>query len=186
MGVWKLSENDMQNIRNNVTNYQLPEWSYLHKRIYELVNEYDEFKNKRHVNGHSLSMRLYFWSTAVHVIGQNFFTGVGTGDVQAALNKAYKETHAPLKEEWYKRPHNQYLTIAVALGIFALLLFLFILIYPFVSLRKYLPILYLPFFAIAVISFFVEDTLETQAGVTFFAFFNSFFVATAYHRKNSG
>jgi hypothetical protein len=185
LGVWKLSAEDLENIRNNVTNYRLPEWSYLHKRIYELVNEYDEFKNKRHVNGHSLSMRLYFWSTAVHVIGRNFFTGVGTGDVQEALNNAYRETHAPLAEEWYKRPHNQYLTIAVALGIFALLLFVFTLIYPFIALRKYLPVLYLPFFAMAVISFFVEDTLETQAGVTFFAFFNSFFVAMAYQRKNS-
>jgi len=35
---------------------------------------------------------------------------------------------------------------------------------------------YLSFFIIAVISFLTEDTLETQAGVTFFAFFNSFFL----------
>jgi O-antigen ligase len=186
LGVWSLNEDDVNNIRNGVTNYMLPRWSYLHKRIYELVNEYDEFKNKRHVNGHSLSMRLYFWSTAFHVIKENFFTGVGTGDVQAAMNTAYKETRAPLKEEWYKRPHNQYLTFAVALGIFALLMFLLALIYPFIALRKFLPVLYLPFFAVAIISFFVEDTLETQAGVTFFAFFNSFFLAMGYHRKTSG
>ena len=30
------------------------------------------------------------------------------------------------------------------------------------------------FFIIAIVSFFAEDTLETQAGVTFYAFINSF------------
>ena len=55
--------------------------------------------------------------------------GVGTGDVQTELNKTYMETDSPLSKEWYKRPHNQYLTITVALGLFGLIIFLIIMIY---------------------------------------------------------
>jgi O-antigen ligase len=182
-GVWALSETDIDNIRNDITNYKMPEWSYLHKRIYELVNEYDEYKNKRSVNGHSLSMRLYFWKTARYVFSNNFFTGVGTGDVQTELNKAYKITSAPLSEEWQKRPHNQFLTVAVALGVFGLLIFILSLILPLYYLSKDLHILYWPFFIIAIISFLIEDTLESQAGLTFFAFFNVLFVSMAYHKN---
>jgi hypothetical protein len=42
--------------------------------------------------------------------------------------------------------------------------------------KKTVDYLYITFFLIAVVSFLTEDTLETQAGVTFFAFFNSFFL----------
>jgi O-antigen ligase len=175
-----LSGEDIQHIKSNITNYRMKDWSYFHKRIYELVNEYDEFTHNRTVNGHSLSMRLYFWKAAIHVIKHNFITGVGTGDVQAELNQAYKETEAPLTEDWYKRPHNQFLTITVALGILGVLIFIFQLFYPAMALRKELHWIYWPFFVMAVISFLIEDTLETQAGLTFYAFFNTLFVSMAY------
>ncbi|MDG2226927.1 MAG: hypothetical protein P8L20_04265 [Flavobacteriales bacterium] len=37
------------------------------------------------------------------------------------------------------------------------------------------------FLVISLLSFLGDDTLETQAGVTFFAFFNSFFL---FHSSN--
>jgi len=183
VGVWSLTENELKNIQNNITNYRMPEWSYLHKRTYELVNEYDELMNKRNINGHSLSMRIYFWKAAVHLIKNNFLFGVGSGDVQNELNNAYKETNTPLSEEWYKRPHNQFLTITVALGIFGLIIFIISLIAPLILYRKYLHVLYWPFIVMAVISFSFEDTLETQAGLTFYAFFNTLFISMAYYKK---
>ena len=182
-GFAALSVTDKENIRRGVSNFEYPGWSFLRKRTYELVTEYDEFVNNRYVNGHSLTMRLYFWKAAVHIIKNNVVFGVGTGDVQAELNKTYVETKSPLKEEWYKRPHNQFLTIMVALGGIGVLVFLVSLIYPLIKFRKNLHVLYLPFFIIAVISFLVEDTLETQAGLTFFAFFNSLFLSMAWHEK---
>jgi len=187
-GLHTLSKQDLINVQNNITNYQMPEWSYFHQRIYELVNEYEDFKNNRAVNGHSLGMRLYFWKAAIHVIKNNVLFGIGTGDVQSELNIAYIETKTPLSTEWYKRPHNQFLTVTVALGIFGLIVFIFSLIYPLIILRKKLHLLYWPFFIMAVISFLIEDTLETQAGLTFFAFFNVLFVSMAYfnHRDIEG
>lgn len=169
----QLTAGDKANIRSNITNYEYPAWSYLHKRIYELVNEYDEFMHHRFVNGHSLTMRLYFWKAALHLVEQNMLFGVGTGDVQEELNKTYVETKSPLDQEWFKRPHNQFLTITVALGLAGLLIFLFSILYPAVKLKGGLPPLYWPFFIITFLSFFMEDTLETQAGCTFYAFFNT-------------
>jgi hypothetical protein len=181
-GYASLTDEDKFNIRNDITNFQYPSWDLLRKRTYELVNEYNEFKNGKNVNGHSLSMRFYFWKASLHVIKNNPLTGVGTGDVQHALNNAYAETNSPLEVEWYKRPHNQFITVMVALGICGLLVFVFSLSYPIFRLFKKLHVLYLPFFILAIISFLMEDTLETQAGLTFYAFFNSIFIADAFYK----
>lgn len=182
-GVAGLSARDKESIRKGFSNYKYADWGFFDRRTYELVNEYDEFLNNRHVNGHSLTMRLYFWKAGLHVLKDHPVTGVGTGDVQQAMNKAYKETNSPLDEEWYKRPHNQFLTITIALGILGLVIFLLSLIYPTVVLHRYLPKLYWPFLIVAVISFLLEDTLETQAGLSFFAFFNSLLLSVGFFRK---
>lgn len=177
VGISKLSSKDFNNIKNNITNYLHPNWGYLHKRMYELVNEYDEFKNKRNVNGHSLTMRIYFWKAAWQIIKNNLIIGVGTGDVQYELNSTYIQTNSPLNPEWRKRPHNQFITITVALGIVGLVFFLVSLFYPIIKLKKQLHVLYFPFFIILISSFMLEDTLESQAGLTFFVVFNSIFIS---------
>ncbi len=181
----QLNEEDFQNIQKNYTNSEYGQWSFLHKRIYEFVNEYDEFKHGRYVNGHSMTMRLYFWKAALQTIQKHTFFGVGTGDVQSQLNKTYVETHSPLSEEWYKRPHNQFLTVTVALGIFGLLIFIFSIFYPILKFRKELHVLFWPFILLALGSFLMEDTLETQAGLSFYAVFNSVLVAMAYYKNHT-
>lgn len=183
IGFSKLNTDDIKSIKLGYTHYDYKNWSYFHRRIYELVNEFQEYKTHQEINGNSLTMRLYFWGNALKVISQNPFFGVGTGDVQEAMNLAYQESKTPLKREWFKRPHNQFLTATVALGVVGLLLFLFSVFLPFFSIRKHKHSLYLPFFILSVLSFLMEDTLETQAGVTFFAFFNSLFVSYSYFLK---
>ena len=182
-GLTRLNEEDLKNIQKNITNYKYPEWSFLHKRIYEFVWEYDEFKNERNINGHSLTMRLYFWKASSALIKENVLFGVGTGDVQNELNKTYIETNSPLDKDWYKRPHNQFLTITVALGILGLVIFLISFLYPIISLKKQLHSLFWPYFLIVCLSFVLEDTLETQAGLSFYAFFFTLFITQAFFKK---
>jgi len=182
----KLTDLDKKNIRDNICNYQYNDWSFLHKRIYELVCEYDDYVNSRDVNGHSLTMRFYFWDAALRLIKQHPMFGVGTGDVQQELNEIYGQDDFPLEKEWYKRPHNQFLTVFVALGIPGILLFLLSIIYPIIALKKHLSILYWPFFILTIVSFMLEDTLETQAGLSFYAVFNTLFLSFAYFKKHSG
>lgn len=81
------------------------------------------------------------------------------------------------------RSHNQYLSIGVAFGIVGLIWFLITLFYPMFLQGKNVDYLYVTFLLIAVISFLTEDTLETQAGVTFYAFFNSFFLLITKRNK---
>lgn len=183
LALHQLNSEDLQRIKKNISNCEITKWSFLHKRIYEFVNEYDDFKNNRYINGHSITMRLYFWKAAMLLINEHPMFGVGTGDVQQELNKVYVNSDSPLKTEWYKRPHNQYLTITVATGVFGLLVFLFSLMYPIKKYKKILPVLYWPFIITALGSFFVEDTLETQAGLSFFAVFNTLFVSQAFWKK---
>jgi hypothetical protein len=182
-GIWQLSESDIKKIQNNQVNYLADKWSYLHKRVYEIIYEFDESSNDRNINGHSLSMRPFFWKAALYVIKNNFLIGVGTGDVQDEMNKAYQKTNSPLTKKWYKRPHNQFLTITVALGIVGLIVFLINLLWPVFHFRKYLHVLFWPFFYLALSSFILEDTLESQAGLTFFNYFYSLFIALAYFSK---
>ncbi|MBL7932461.1 MAG: O-antigen ligase family protein [Bacteroidia bacterium] len=183
VGLASLNREDLENIRRNVVNYKYPSWTYLHKRTYELVNEYNEFMSQGQVNGQSLTMRVYFWKAAWDIVKKNSIFGVGTGDVQEELNKTYASTNSPLTKEWYKRPHNQFLTITVALGFVGLLIFLVSVFYPAVFLRQNFLWIYWLFFITAVLSFITEDTLETQAGLTFFAFFQTLFVSQAWYAK---
>ena len=177
VGISKLNPQDFNAIKNNVTNYLYPNWGYLHKRIYELVNEFDELKHHRNVNGHSLTMRLYFWQAAFNIIKNNPVIGVGTGDVQDELNITYAKTNSPLTKEWQKRPHNQFITITVAFGFVGLIIFLISLFYPLIKLKKHLFVLYFPFFVLLISSFILEDTLESQAGMAFYVTFNTLFLS---------
>jgi hypothetical protein len=182
VGYAALTAEDKIHVRNNVTNYLYPDWSPLRKRTYEFVNEFDEFRNNRYVNGHSLTMRLYFWKAASYAIAEKPLTGWGTGDVHAAMTAAYAATGSPLSPEWHKRPHNQFITVAVALGIMGFVIFLVTLVYPVKLLRRSLTWLYKPFLITAILSFLLEDTLETQAGLTFFAFFNTLLLSRAWFK----
>lgn len=179
LSVSQLTTQDIENIKMAVPNVHYADWSFFHRRVYELVNEYENLLHAKKVNGNSLTMRPFFWKAALHVIQQHPLVGVGTGDVQQALNQAYVETQSPLEQAWYKRPHNQFLSITVAFGSVGLILFVALLIYPLLRYRKRLHVLYRVHFLVVVLSFLVEDTLETQAGETFFMFFTALFVAQA-------
>jgi Ca2+/Na+ antiporter len=85
------------------------------------------------------------------------------------------------------RAHNQFLSITVAFGLFGLLVFIYVLLSPFIL--KKIPdiLLYSGFIFIFLLSLLNEDTLETQVGVTFFALFNSFLLLMfPSNKKESG
>jgi O-antigen ligase len=78
-----------------------------------------------------------------------------------------------LDKDWRLASHNEYLRIAVLYGIPGIAFFIFSLFYPLIHRNKKKDILFLAFLYIVVCSMFTEDTLETQTGVTFFAFLYS-------------
>lgn len=137
-----------------------------------------QLRNSVDPNGHSLLQRFEYWKTGIKIIKQNWLFGVGTGDVQMAFDQQYMQDNSSLTEKNRLRAHNTYLTNWISFGIIGFLIFLWI-IYSFLRLhiqsRSYLPIM---FMLVACSTFLIEDTLETQMGVTFFAFFYGLFSVT--------
>lgn len=185
VGIASLTNEDIVNIESGVTNYLYVDASPIANRLHELFWEYRDYKQGSNPSGNTLLMRMEFWKAAIYIIKRSPWIGVGTGDAQRAFDKAYYRTETKLSREWRLRSHNQFLAITVAFGVIGLIVFLFSLAYPAVALRNYLHGLYFVFLLIAVVSFFTEDTLETQSGVSFFAFFNTLFIWLASFAKKS-
>lgn len=146
------------------------------ERIEKILWEIDLYRRGGNPSGHSVTQRIEFWKAAMGIIRENLLFGVGTGDVEKAFDEQYEKINSPLEKEYRLRSHNQFLAIGTALGIIGLFWFLFSIFYPLIVEKKFKDYFYFVFFLIAFLSFLTEDTLETQAGVTFFAFFNSFFL----------
>lgn len=172
-GVQALTDEDIRNIEQGVANYNNWKHPGLHARLSSTLFEYNLYRRFNNPNGGSLAQRIEFTRASFHIIKQHLWFGVGTGDVPQAFSQAYDEIHSPLKEEFRFRAHNQYLAITVAFGIVGLAFFLFVLLYPWLSLKRNHTYLYLVFLCIMLLSMFPEDTLETQAGATLFAFFEA-------------
>jgi O-antigen ligase len=126
-------------------------------------------------NGHSLLQRLEYWRTSLKIIQQNWLFGVGTGDLQMAFDEQYEQDNSKLNKENRLRAHNTYLTVWITFGVLSLLFF-FLIVKYFLAMIKYENYLGLAFITIAIVTFFIEDTLETQTGVTFFSFFYGLFL----------
>lgn len=178
-GVMALTDEDIRNVEQGVANYNNWKHPGLQARLSSTLFEYNLYRRFNNPNGGSLAQRIEFTRASFHIIGQHPWFGVGTGDVPQAFSQAYDEIQSPLKEEFRFRAHNQYLAIAVAFGLVGLAFFLFMLLFPWLSSRRNHTYLYLVFLCIMLLSMFPEDTLETQAGASLFAFFEAFLLFAA-------
>ena len=169
MGIWSLSETDIQNIEKGFANVEYTKRFSFKKRLYKLIWEYDMYKQGGDINGSSALKRLFLWETGVKIAAQNPWIGVGTGDIKLEFKNQLEKENSPLKDAGL-RTHNQWISIAIAFGIPVFLYFVFALFYPMISLKRY-DFLFMSFFVIYTLSMFWEDSLETQIGVTIFAFF---------------
>lgn len=175
-GVWQLTKNDIHFIEEGIPNYKIPSMNSIESRAYQVFCEYQSFKEGYNSSGHSLAMRLHYWEAAILIIKDNFFTGVGTGDLEDAFQAKYNEIKSPLGLPWRHRAHNQYLTMMLAFGVFGFLFFIFWIFAPIAIKKGKLHPVYFAFLFIFLISMLFEDTLETQAGLSFAVFFSCLFL----------
>ena len=171
-GVNSLTDGEVRAVEKGIANVNYQDISSLRARIHQIIWEFDDYLKGGDPGGHSVTQRLEFWKTAVGIIKENPIMGVGTGDVKSAFLSQYEKMNSPLGKKFWFRAHNQYLTFAVTFGIAGFIWFLFSLFYPLFAVAKMFDYFYIIFFVIALLSMLSEDTLETQAGVSFFAFFN--------------
>jgi hypothetical protein len=185
LGVSRLAEEDILLIENGYTNYLCKNKFALYPRIYVLLWEIEHYKKTGDPSGKSLGQRIEYLKTGIHILERHFWFGTGTGDVAKEFRKQYKMDESRLKPEWQHRTHNQFITFFLTFGIFGFLWFLIALFLPPFLEKRYCYFLFTIFFLIGILSMMNEDTLETHVGVSFFAFFYSFFLFSMPDKSNS-
>ena len=126
-------------------------------------------------NGHSLLQRFEAWKVGFSIFKKAPLIGVGTGDLKRVFTQEYKALETKLSKKNQIRAHNTFLTSAITFGVLGLLIFLYLV---FVSGRIQVQNYNLSgfiFWTMMIVSFLFEDTLETQTGITMFAFFMALF-----------
>lgn len=169
----RLSNDEIKAIEKGIPSVRFFEKMTLKKRIHEILWEYENYKKDGNANGLSVMLRVEFVKTAWGIIKRYPLFGVGTGDVNAAFKEQYEIRQSVLRPEYRWRSHNQYLSVGVAFGLAGFIIFMLSLFYPPIKTGAFSDGRYLAFFIIILISMLTEDTLETQAGVSFYAFFGA-------------
>lgn len=169
VGVSLLSDQDVRNVEMAHPDYRLEQWNNLEIRIDQIFFQFYAMDNISNPGGKSLVQRLIYLKGALSIIENNFLIGVGTGDIQDEFDNYYRKEQSKLESQYRVRAHNQYLTFFIALGIFGFMWFIYATIYPLILFSRINFILAVAQF-ILLLSFFTEDTLETQPGSTLYAF----------------
>lgn len=172
-GFKKLNPDDFRRIENGETNALDHKSPRIVRRMRAILWEYQNYISTGDPSGHSITMRIEYWKASLGIIKQ-YPMGVGTGDMNRAFEDQYNKMNSELKPEWRRRSHNQFLSITVGFGIIGLIWFVFTLIYPPLITRKFSDFRFAFFFLVLLLSMLTEDTIESQDGVTYMAFFFNF------------
>jgi hypothetical protein len=121
-------------------------------------------------NGSTIRQRLEYWKTGLLLIKENFLLGVGTGDIKDEYKKKYEQTNSLLLPENRLEAHNTFLTFFITFGIIGFLYFTYVILHCTREIYNRLDFLGIAFMVILTSSFLIEDTLETQMGITIFSF----------------
>ena len=183
VGFSLLSDQDIRNVEMGYTDFHQEDWNNLELRIDQFFFQFYAVVNQKNPGGKPFVQRLYYLEGAFSIIENNFFTGVGIGDIQDEFDNYYREDQSELQSQYRVRTHNQYLTYFITLGIVGFLWFLYATIYPLVLFSRINFILAVSQF-ILLLSFFSEDTLETQPGVTLYAFIIALGILTINSKKS--
>lgn len=175
-GIEQLSDAEIEAVERGVANVKYLTSNSLEIRIHKILWEFDNYSKGMNPQGNSVTQRIEFWRAGLEIYKANPLIGVGTGDVPLAFSKVYNKINSPLDTKYRLRGHNQYLTFALTFGTVGLIWFLTAFLLPFFTRENARRYFYLTFFSIAAASMINEDTLETQTGVTFFAFFAALFL----------
>lgn len=168
----QLTETDIRNVERGFASVEMAKGG-ISAQIYRMRNQ---LNNAEDPNGKSLLEKVESNKAGLTIVKQHPILGVGVGDIKDAFHETYRLNHTKLTLENQHLTHNQYLTSWVVGGIFCFLAFV---LWWFVQLAVALKINafeWTGFLVITMLSFLIEDTLQTQTGVTFVAFFFVYFV----------
>lgn len=163
----KLSDADIDAVKQGFTNYRFLSNSNPRKRLYEICWEWFNYLHDGNPNGHSITQRIEFLKCAFATWTDNFWFGTG-GKIQSQMFAHYQVADKQLTNDHWCLPHNQWMFFAVSGGIVGLILFAVCFIGMFFFSRQKWNTITVGWFIIATISFFTEDTINSEAGQAFF------------------
>ncbi len=176
-GIKQLTKTDIENIESGIANVEYAKKLSLKRRIYQLIWQYNVYKHGdgSQIGGHTILQRIELWSTGIDIISKNFIFGVGTGDINNAFAKNLLDNKSPMANKGL-RSHNQYISTFVAIGVVGFVILLFSMIYPAIVYKAWKMPFFLDFFIIMSLSMLWEDTIESQVGVSIYAFIYMFYL----------
>lgn len=172
VGLAQLDARDIQNIEQGFTSALNAKPGILGR----IASLRFQLENNHDPNSSTLFQRLEYWNAGWKIYVRSPIIGVGTGDVQAAFNIHYTNNNSVLSEDNRRRAHNTYLTALITWGPIGLILILCFFLRFMSENRQHNNWLAFAFAGLLGFSFFNEDTLETQAGVSLFVFLISFYL----------
>lgn len=175
-GIMTLEDRDVRAIESGVVNAHDAHRGTLSRRWHEVLNELDLYRTQGSASGHSVAMRLEFWRTGLAILAEHPWSGVGTGDTQPAFDAQYERMNSQLEPQWRLRAHQQFLTWGISFGIVGALWCLIAIGWPSAVARAWADPLFMAWAVAFGVSCLTDDTVETQAGATFFALYYCLFV----------
>lgn len=140
-------------------------------RFNELIST--EVKNpERYERSNDVNFRYVIYNCSYEILKRHWLLGLGLGNVQENLNQCYAKVdyinYDDFKVKSYNT-HNQYLNAWLTYGILGIL---FLIYYLFGSFKGTLMI-HKSLIIMTALCLLTENMLEREAGVVFFAFFNT-------------
>ncbi len=175
--VESLTDQQVKEIEMGIPNYRYAEMNGLERRLDKMFFEYQMIQLGDAPNGYSLFQRFIYWQNALDLIQDHWLLGTGTGDLNDAIQSGYAKDSKGLLPQYQLRTHNQYLTIILTLGVLGLV-FCVVFLYNIIKAAKRCSLIASIFVMIILFSMVTEDTLETQAGITFIAFFTAWWLGS--------
>lgn len=172
-GMSQLTDSDIRNIEKGIDRADYKNLPGLRSQIEDFISSYQRYVKLHDANSSSMVQRFEYWRTSLLLIKQHPLIGVGTGDLPNAFENQYQSTDSKLALQNRLRSHDQYLSIAVALGLIGLAWFMFAMFYPGITTGNFKNYFYVIFWIIFMLSMLTEDTIESQEGVTFYVLFTA-------------
>lgn len=169
VGVHTLTDQDVHHIESGFTNYKYVDRWGVSRRIDQLLWEIDEYRWNGNPNTSSLILRLTYFKAGINIVNKAPLLGVGTGDVYDAYDRLYEENDMGLNDFRKTISHNQFLTVAIAVGLVGLIWFVFAFFFPLVYYWK--DYLFTAFILLIAVSLLSDNTFDNQSGVTLYSFF---------------
>lgn len=144
----------------------------LNQRLGYLNHTYIMFKKGERSGNYSDMGRLISYDIAWRLINENKAYGTGMGDVLDEMKHGYDRWYPQIPDHQRLVPHNQFMVVALGLGIPGLLLFFIWVFMPLRLLRRYKgSFFFFITWAVLLIPLMVEPMLEVQYGVFVYLFF---------------